>query len=295
MNLREVIGVALVGTGFLVLIDRSVASLFQLNGLFVAGVGLLAVVLGLNYFKQGREASRRSTPVADVEPRYEVPVPGDETDETLTAASGFSPTSANTRREFHDELRSVAVETLTARGDYPNEAAVETALRDGTWTDDDVAGWFLGDAGSPPLSVRMRGLLGADTEFSFAAKRTITALVEVSGVGLGEAADEQANPDDTSRADDAGSADDEADAATNGSRPDASASDGGLGGGRPSGGFSNGRDGAVSDSASDAGGDRTDDAPEQVSGPVAGATGSDARDVWRTTADRTTDEERDGA
>lgn len=189
MEARELLGVTLVAAGFLAVFDRTVASVFTLNGLFVAGVGLLAVVLGLNYFNSGREAERRSTPIEDVEPRYEVPVPGDETDETLSVVTGFSPNSIRNRREFHKEIRSVAVETLSARGDYTDSAAVEDALRGGSWTDDPVAAWFLGETESPPLTVRLRGLLGADTEFAFAAKRTIAALVDARGLDLDDGAE----------------------------------------------------------------------------------------------------------
>lgn len=195
MNVRELLGILLVAVGFLAVFDRTVASVFTLNGLFVAGVGLLAVVLGLNYFNTGRAVSRRSTPIEDVEPRYEVPVPGDEADETLSVVTGFSPDSIRNRRDFHQELRAVAVETLSARGDYANESAVETALRTGTWTDDPVAGWFLGEQQSPPLTVRVRGLLGADTEFAFAAKRTIGALVEARDVALEEPPDGDESPE----------------------------------------------------------------------------------------------------
>ncbi|MFB6193565.1 MAG: hypothetical protein ABEI75_00745, partial [Halobaculum sp.] len=144
MKLREVLGVALVAVGFLALYVRWIADAFTLNGLFVSGVGLIAVVLGINYFRDGRRAERRSTPVEDVEPRYEVPTPGDRTDETLGAVGGLSPPSIRNRREFHGELRETAAETLAARGDYPSEAAADEALRTGTWTDDPVAAWFLG-------------------------------------------------------------------------------------------------------------------------------------------------------
>ncbi|MFB6177748.1 MAG: hypothetical protein ABEI99_11510 [Halobaculum sp.] len=47
-----------------------------------------------------------------------------------------------------------------------------------------MAAWFVGDTAKPPLSVRLRGMLGSDTEFVFAAKRTIAALADVRGVAV---------------------------------------------------------------------------------------------------------------
>jgi hypothetical protein len=184
MKATEIVGLSLVGLGFFVLFTRGVSGLLDLSYIFVSGVGVLAAILGLNYFNVGRQTERRSAIVDDVEPRYEVPVPGDETDELLGDAGGLNRASIKRRREFHQRLITEARETLAARGDYPSEAAVDSAVETGSWTDDPVAAWFVGDTAKPPLSVRLRGMLGSDTEFVFAAKRTIEALADVRGVAV---------------------------------------------------------------------------------------------------------------
>jgi hypothetical protein len=176
VKLSEIGGLTLVGLGFFVLYTRGLVGLLNLSYVFVTGIGLLAALLGLNYFNVGRQTRRRATVVDDVEPRYEVPVPGDDTDELLADSRGLSRASIKRRREFHERLERVAHETLAARGDYPSEAAARRAVETGAWTDDPVAAWFLGDTPEPPLSVRLRGVLGSDTEFGFAARRTIAAL-----------------------------------------------------------------------------------------------------------------------
>lgn len=184
MKTTEIIGASFVGLGLFVLFTRGVAGLLDLSYIFVSGVGVLAAILGLNYFNVGRQTERRSAIVDDVEPRFEVPVPGDETDELLDNAGGLNRASIKRRREFHQRLIAEARETLAARGDYPSEAAVDSAIETGSWTDDPVAGWFVGDTAKPPLSVRLRGMFGSDTEFVFAAKRTIDALADVRGVAV---------------------------------------------------------------------------------------------------------------
>lgn len=252
----EAVGVVLVATGFLALYNRAVADTFQLNELFVTGIGLLAVVLGVNYFNEGRNETRRSTPVEDVEPRFEVPVPGDETDETLSRVSGFSRSNIRNRREFHETLREVAVETLAARGDYGSDEAAVEAIRTGTWTDDETAAWFLGEDLSPPLSVRVRAWLGADGEFIFGAKRTIAALVSARDLELDETDDERGGDEAGDERDDETERDE-----TSGRGPGA-AVPGTAGGGTTDAG-----------GASDGTGDRT-------------ATGSEASDRWRLTEGR---------
>jgi hypothetical protein len=192
MRKSELLGVALVGFGFVVVFQRGLAGLFDLSFVFVTGIGVIALVVGLNYANEGRQTNRRITTVDDVEPRFEVPTPGDDTDELLSTANGLSRASIKQRRELHQRIVDVTHETLAARGDYPGEEATETAIRTGSWTDDAVAAWFVGEDQKPPLSVRLRGMLGSDTEFAFAAGRTIDALAAVRGLDPVPDADDEA-------------------------------------------------------------------------------------------------------
>ncbi|MFC7070560.1 DUF7269 family protein [Halobaculum lipolyticum] len=174
MRFSAVVGVAAVVLGLVVVLQRGLAGLFDLTYVFVTGAGVLALVQGVRYANDARTADRRAIETGDPEDRYEVPVPGAETD-ALVSARGFSRASVKRRREFRARLRRVAVETLRARGDYADDA-VEAAVDGGRWTDDPVAAWFVGDDVPAPTPVRLRRFLGSDVEFRFGVARTVDAL-----------------------------------------------------------------------------------------------------------------------
>ncbi|MEZ3142452.1 hypothetical protein [Halobaculum sp. MBLA0143] len=179
MRLSEIGGLTLVGAGFVVLFQRGIAGAFDVSYLFVTGVGVSAALLGLNYFNVGRQTRRRETVVDDVELRHETTVPGTETDELLADATGMSRGSVAYRRELRDRLRQVTVETLR-RTESVGEATAEAAVADGDWTPDPVAAWFLADeTDDAPFSVRVRGVVGSESGFAFAARRTTAAIAAV--------------------------------------------------------------------------------------------------------------------
>jgi len=174
MRAAAAVGVAAVAFGFVVVAQRGVAGLFDLTYVFVTGAGVLALVQGLRYANDARTAEHRAIETGDPEERYGVPVPGDDADELLSRR-GFSRASIKRRREFHQQLRRVAEETLRARGDYA-DGEVSAAIDDGTWTDDPVAAWFLGSDVRPPPGARLRRLLGADAEFRYGVVHVVDAL-----------------------------------------------------------------------------------------------------------------------
>lgn len=177
MRASATIGLVAVLFGFVVVSQRGLAGFFgSMSYVFVTLVGVLALVQGLRFANGARHEDARATETADVEDRYEVPAPGEDVDELLAGGDALSVVSVKRRRELHARLRRVARETLRARGDY-DETGVSEALRDGTWTGDPVAAWFLGEELPPPPAVRLRGLFGSDVEFRFAAGRTVDALV----------------------------------------------------------------------------------------------------------------------
>jgi hypothetical protein len=275
MKASGVVGLTLVGLGFFVLFTRGLGGLLNLTYIFVSGIGILAAVLGLNYFNVGRQTERRSAIVDDVEPRYEVPVPGDETDKLLAGAQGLSRASIKRRREFHQRVIDVTHETLAARGDYPSDEAVETAVEDGTWTDDPVAAWFVGETAKPPLSVRWRGMLGSDTEFVFASRRTIAALAEVRGVAPEPEADDGDDTDDEAGGDGATaeSSDEAGGTDTTSGTGDAGGDSGGALGGA---GDTGGAGGAVGSGTAGGNGRVSDVTTED-------ATGSENESAWKLT------------
>ena len=174
MRAAAVVGVVAVVFGLVVVLQRGLAAVFDLTYVFVTAAGVLALVQGIRYANDARTVDRRAIETGDPEDRYEVPVPGAETD-ALVSTRGFSRASIKRRREFRTHLRRVAIETLRARGDYADDA-VEAAVDDGRWTDDPVAAWFAGDDVAPPPAARLRRFFGSDAEFRFGVVRTVDAL-----------------------------------------------------------------------------------------------------------------------
>lgn len=196
MRPTEVGGLALVLAGLVVLLQRGLAGLFDISYLFVTGVGILAVLLGLNYFNVGRQTRRRETVVDDVELRYEATVPGTETDEMIADATDLSRGSVAYRRELRERLREVTAETLRRNAGY-GETGAETAVADGDWTPDPVAAWFLAEGSDDaPFSVRIRGVVGSESGFAFAARRTTAAIAAAARGERPDAAPPPDAPDD---------------------------------------------------------------------------------------------------
>lgn len=81
------------------------------------------------------------------------------------------------RTAVTDRLRSVAVEAIATRAGE-DDAAVREEVLTGEWTDDVVAGSFLGDerAADPPLRWRLYAWLYPDRAFSAAVERTIDEI-----------------------------------------------------------------------------------------------------------------------
>lgn len=118
----------------------------------VGGVaGLFALLVGLR---------RRTTTIQGVEPPVveestAFDTPGSSFDARLDAMDGIGVGAARHRREGREHLVDVAVAVLEST-DGLDEAAAETALAAGTWTDDPLAAAYFAD--SPPR-VGLRGAL----------------------------------------------------------------------------------------------------------------------------------------
>ncbi|WP_435126987.1 DUF7269 family protein [Halobaculum sp. D14] len=181
MNRSAALGLFAVVFGFAVVARNGLAGVIGIGGvdLFVSGVGALAVVQGLRYANEARHTEHRAVATADAEDRYEVPSPGDDVDEFVRTASAASHASVRERRELRDRLGDAARTTLRTRGSVGSDDDVDAALRDGTWTDDPVAAWFLGETPPTPASVRARSLAGSNTQYRFVVRRTIAAIAAV--------------------------------------------------------------------------------------------------------------------
>lgn len=169
------IGLGAIGFGLVSVALRETFG-FSLSYTFVTMVGVLAVAQGLRAASGRRRSDAAETETGDPELRYLVPTPGDEFDEGLAGADGWSIRSVSKQRNVRDRLHQAAVDALVT---YANCSADEAAARieDGTWTDDPVAASFLSDTvPALPLRARLQQMFRRESSFHYRVARTVNAI-----------------------------------------------------------------------------------------------------------------------
>lgn len=169
MRKSTLLGVVAVGLAAATLLDRGLAGLFDFGYLLVTAVGVLAAVAGANYALERRGTERSAADVDPPEPRYRSAVPGEEVDAALAATGRFGK---------RNRLRSTAVEALVAYAGYGRSEA-RTAVKDGTWTDDELAAGYLAVPARTPRRAAIRGLLNRESVDRLCVRRTLAAIREV--------------------------------------------------------------------------------------------------------------------
>lgn len=144
-------------------------------------VGIVGVGIGAILIKGWIDEEDEGYRPPDRERVRTVSVPGDEFDELLWLRSVASSTESIRfyRSETRDELLAVAIDVLEIHRGYSEEEARER-LRDGSWTDDEVASRFFtyggGSEVSEQLSNTIRRSEGSEHPYTRRARRTIDVL-----------------------------------------------------------------------------------------------------------------------
>lgn len=175
MRRLALVGIAAVALGVVTLVERGLTGFLQLDYLFVSAVGVLAVVFGFRYALAGRWATRRTADVESPEPRYRSTVLGEEVETALGTAG---QAGIRRRAELRRRLRGVAEDVLVTHTGYDREAA-ETAVEEGTWTDDPVAAGYLAEPVDLPRRMRVRNLLRRRSTVRACVERSLDAIEEV--------------------------------------------------------------------------------------------------------------------
>jgi hypothetical protein len=172
-------GIAGIALGFVSILDRGVAGLFDLDYAFLTLLGVLAGAVGVYHLYRRREATRGSTTPAFEHPerRFRVPVPGDDADERIRTLSARRQRRA-AGRTVRDRLREAAIRSLVVHAGYERQTARE-AVESGAWTDDPVAASFLGVEGRYPVGLRIRALFGRADLSEVGARRSVEAIAAV--------------------------------------------------------------------------------------------------------------------
>lgn len=177
-RLSAAVGLAAVGFGLTSVALRETFG-FSLSYAFVTLVGALAMLQGVRYAAARRRSDVRETETGDPELRYRVPTPGDEFDEQMVDAAGWSLRSVSRRRDVRTRLRQATLDALVVH-DHCNPAEAEARIESGTWTDDAIAATFLSDdAPAPPLRTRLWTLFRRESQFSHRVRRTVDAVVSL--------------------------------------------------------------------------------------------------------------------
>lgn len=178
------IGIAATGLGLVFAFRPDLAASLSLPQLSIAFLGLLALVQGARSVQTRRQSTIQGAVPNDTEERIETPRPGDDFDERVASIAtkqryGYAGGEA---RRIRERLRDAATTAVVAR-DGVNRATAEERVLRGTWTDDPVAGSFLGGdhVPDPPLRIRLRARFGMTPYYEVFATRTADAVAEAWG------------------------------------------------------------------------------------------------------------------
>jgi hypothetical protein len=181
-RLVTLVGLAAVGLGLVSVVLRETFG-FSLSYTFVTLVGALAIVQGIRAVSQRRQSEYAETETADPERRFQVPTPGDEFDEQVTGAVGWSLRNVSEQRDVRNRLHQTAVDTLVIH-EHCSVAEAEANIEAGTWTDDAVAARFLSDdAPDLPLRTRIRELFRRESRFRQQVRHTVAAIATLQEGG----------------------------------------------------------------------------------------------------------------
>lgn len=181
-RVAAVVGLTAVGFGLVSVALRETFG-FSLSYAFVTLVGALAILQGIRYAGARRHCELTETETGDPELRYRVPTPGDEFDEQVVDATGWSLRSVSRQREVRNRLHQATLDALVV-SDNCQSAQAEARIEAGTWTDDAIAASFLSDdAPAPPLGARLRTFFRREPYFGHRVRHTIDAIARLREAG----------------------------------------------------------------------------------------------------------------
>lgn len=175
-GVAALLGALTLDTPELLPVDAAVSALGN-DYFLVAGVGAVALALGLAVYASGRTSNIDQTEMPAPERPTSAPTPGSGFDAGRRRWALAVPVyGASRRRRLRGRLRTAAVETVR-HADNCDRATAEARVDRGEWTDDDVAAAFLAEGRRVPLGARLRSVLRGRPPVGYAARRTAEAVV----------------------------------------------------------------------------------------------------------------------
>lgn len=183
MNVRlsGILGAVAVLVGLLFIVQREFAAALSLEWTLVLLVAAVAGIQALRFAQERRHTPLEATETGDPERRYEAPMPGDDADQTLGLAGGWSRQGRRSRSQLRERVAQAATAAIADTAGCSREEAARR-IQEGEWTDDPVAAWFLSDTVDLSRRERLRLLLGSPlSRFGAAFDRTVQAIEERTG------------------------------------------------------------------------------------------------------------------
>lgn len=183
MNVRlsGILGAIAVIIGLLFIVQREFAAALSLEWTLVLFIAIVAGIQALRFVQERRHTPLEATETGDPERRYEAPTPGDDADESLSLASGWSRRGRRSRAQLRERVAEAAIAAIVDTTGCTREEAIEK-IEQGEWTDDPVAAWFLSDTVELGPRQRLRLLLGSPlSRFGAAFDRAVRAIDDQTG------------------------------------------------------------------------------------------------------------------
>ncbi|GAA0514656.1 hypothetical protein SAMN04488066_103104 [Halorubrum aquaticum] len=182
------VGVAAVAVGFLVAVDRGLASTLDLSFVVVTLIGVLSVLQGVRYASARRGQERRSTDLGEPERRERAAVPGADFDAAVSRAASVRRRRGRTARDdVRSRVRTAAVRAVARERNCSRERAAEL-VDEGDWTDDRTAAAFCSRSIAYPIRDQILGGLPGRSTFRAGVTAAVDAL-ERATVGIDAGAD----------------------------------------------------------------------------------------------------------
>jgi len=183
LRFSAVLGALAVLTGLLFVVRQELAATITLEWTLVLLVAGASGVQAFRFVQNRRSTPLDATETGDPERRYEAPTPGDDADEALRIAQGWSRRGRRSRQTLKQRASEAAAAMLVDTAGCSAEEAAEQ-IRTGEWTDDPVAAWFLSDRVGLDRGTRLRLVMGSPlSRFRTGFTRAVRAIEEGGGGG----------------------------------------------------------------------------------------------------------------
>ena len=177
------VGIVAVFVGLFVSFQQQFAGVIPASWVLVLLVAVAAGVQSVSTVLSRRRATIREEETGDPERRYDAPAPGDELEELLQFASSKSRRGNRPREQLRERIADIAVAAITDAEGCSEETARER-IRNGEWTDDPVAAWFLSDEVRLHPTERARLLASSPfSQYQAAFARTVRTVDDLATHG----------------------------------------------------------------------------------------------------------------